>query len=62
MSLGFVVCFGILKNSVTNRKWIRGALIYVGSRIGHFVCYCGKILNNMLCVKIMFIYAINLMY
>ena len=34
-------------------KGPRGALFYVGMRMGHFVCYCYKILNNMvLCVKI----------
>ena len=59
MSLSFVVCFGIPIIRLRTMKgqdvpcfmWVRD--------LSHFVCYCCKILNNMmLCVKIMLIYII----
>ena len=59
MSLGFMVCFGI---PIIRYRTVKGqevpCFMWV-QELGHFVCYCGKILNNMLlCVKIMFIYVI----
>ena len=52
MSLGFVVCFGIIVIRWRTVKGPRGALFFVGLRFGPFCLLCCKILNNMLlCVK-----------
>ena len=51
--LGFCSVFWYPNNSVTNREGAKRCLVLCGSEIwaqdlGHFVCYCCKILNNML--------------
>ena len=57
--LRFCGVFWYPNNSVMNREGTRGAIFLWVRELGHFVCYYGKILNNMLlCVKIMFIYVV----
>ena len=53
--------FWYYSNSVTNHEGTKMCPVLCGSEIdlGHFLCYCCKILKNMLLyVKIMLIYAI----
>ena len=58
MSLGFMVCFGIIVIRRRTVKGLRGALFYMGPRFKAILCVIvGKINNMMLCVKILLIYT-----
>ena len=55
----FYGVFWYPNNSVTNHEGTKVPCFMWVRDLGHFMCYCCKILNNMLlCVKIMLIYTI----
>ena len=57
MSLGFVVCFGIVVIRWLTVKGPRVAFFIWVLDLGHFMCIARKINNMQLCVKIMLICA-----